>query len=368
NGRIGIGIENPTAKLDVAGNARISGPLTLVGLSSGIANLGINANGEVITVNSAVSQWITNGSDIYYNSGNVGIGAGATTPAEQLVVDGNIQIGAHDIILTDKNHGFGWYGLPGRAFAGQDINGPVLYGNSGGALGINNAFTSLDVSLIWQRLGVGDNRVSINNPNKADVTATLDVNGNARIRNLSVAGALLTVDGLGNIGIGTMPSGTSQWVTTTSGNIYFPGNRIGIGTDPQHDLHIYNQAGGPYVRLQTPFTGLLFSAIEFQTGIYDAASPTDRTDAIWQIGFVQQGTVSAPEDRIYFGRSGLSSTDMGIYRDGNVGIGIINTWFPNERLTVQGNASITGIGYFSSISGLALNGAAAGSVVTVDGA
>ena len=37
------------------------------------------------------SQWITNGTSIYYNTGNVGIGA--TVPAEKLEVIGNIKIG-----------------------------------------------------------------------------------------------------------------------------------------------------------------------------------------------------------------------------------------------------------------------------------
>jgi hypothetical protein len=49
---------------------------------------------------------------------------------------------------------------------------------------------------------------------------------------------------------------------------------------------------------------------------------------------------------------------------GNVGIG---TTTPGSTLTVKGNSSVTGIGYFGTIAGLALNGAAAGSVVTVDG-
>ncbi len=37
------------------------------------------------------SQWTTNGANIYYNTGNVGIGA--TVPAEPLDVNGNIKIG-----------------------------------------------------------------------------------------------------------------------------------------------------------------------------------------------------------------------------------------------------------------------------------
>ncbi|MFN0047806.1 MAG: beta strand repeat-containing protein, partial [Cytophagales bacterium] len=61
----------------------------------------------------------------------------------------------------------------------------------------------------------------------------------------------------------------------------------------------------------------------------------------------------------------ISSTNPTFFNGGaSVGIG---TSSPNQKLTVQGNSSVTGIGYFSSIAGLALNGASAGSVVTVDG-
>ena len=41
-------------------------------------------------------------------------------------------------ILLDRNHGLGWYGS-GKSFAGVNVDGPVSYGWSGGALGIDAA-------------------------------------------------------------------------------------------------------------------------------------------------------------------------------------------------------------------------------------
>jgi YVTN family beta-propeller protein len=44
----------------------------------------------------------------------------------------------------DTNHGLGWYG-PGKPYGSWDIEGPVLYGNTGGALGLDNG----GLVLIW---------------------------------------------------------------------------------------------------------------------------------------------------------------------------------------------------------------------------
>jgi hypothetical protein len=54
-----------------------------------------------------------------------------------LNVTGDLNVNAHDLFLAkpgDKSHGLGWYGS-GKLFAGTNVDGPVLYGLSGGALG-----------------------------------------------------------------------------------------------------------------------------------------------------------------------------------------------------------------------------------------
>ena len=57
---------------------------------------------------------------------------------------------------TASNYGLGWYGT-GRLFGGTAVDGPVLYGNAGGALG-SNADGTRNTALRWDasgRVGIG---------------------------------------------------------------------------------------------------------------------------------------------------------------------------------------------------------------------
>jgi hypothetical protein len=59
------------------------------------------------------------------------------------------------------NYGLGWYGT-GRLFGGTAVDGPVLYGNSGGALGSNVSGTRT-TALRWDangRVGIGATSIS----------------------------------------------------------------------------------------------------------------------------------------------------------------------------------------------------------------
>ncbi|MFN0048663.1 MAG: beta strand repeat-containing protein, partial [Cytophagales bacterium] len=68
--KVGIGTGLPTATLDVIGNGRFTGSVTLAGLAGNVANLGVNANGQVITVagNTGITSILgTNGISVTQN-------------------------------------------------------------------------------------------------------------------------------------------------------------------------------------------------------------------------------------------------------------------------------------------------------------
>src|SRR5262249_38746630 len=67
---------------------------------------------------------------------------------------GNARIPDHDIYLRntgDYNHGVGWYGA-NKLFKGVNVDGPVLYGYSGGALGSVQT-TNQNIALNWKPNG-----------------------------------------------------------------------------------------------------------------------------------------------------------------------------------------------------------------------
>jgi hypothetical protein len=97
----------------------------------------------------------------FFNYGSVGIG-GAPQDA-RLDVQGNIRLNRNDLFLRevdDRNHGLGWYGTS-KLFGGINVDGPVLYGWSGGGLGTT---TATNLALRWNNNGdVGIDPHGLNN-------------------------------------------------------------------------------------------------------------------------------------------------------------------------------------------------------------
>ncbi len=89
---------------------------------------------------------------------------------------------------NDQNSGLGWYGT-GKTFASQTPDGPVLFGNSGGALASANATNGQQIALAWnasQQVGIGT----------VTPTARLDLGSDAANTKL------LLYDGNNSMGIG----------------------------------------------------------------------------------------------------------------------------------------------------------------------
>jgi hypothetical protein len=82
-----------------------------------------------------------------------------------------VRINLHDLLLregTDRFHGLGWYGA-NKLFAGQNINGPVLYGYAGGALGTAGSGTNW--TLRWYDNGNVSVRGTLNQGSDRDAKA-----------------------------------------------------------------------------------------------------------------------------------------------------------------------------------------------------
>ena len=160
-------------------------------------------------------------------------------------------------------------------------------------------------------------------------------------------GSVVTVDGAGKLGIGTLTP--SQWTNTTNGINY--NKKVGIGNvNPKTMLHISSASGAAL--LLDGADG--FTAIALLADGIGSSSGIEYGDAGMEIRYNNFANVG----------SNSGTTVLSIGNNQNVGIGGSNT---SQKLTVYGNISATGIGYFGTIIGKNLIGAA-GSVVTVDGA
>lgn len=107
NGNIGIGTNDPGEVLDVNGAIRIG---TTSNLNAGAIRFnndvfqGYNGTEWLQLSGGSGTPWITSGSDIYYNSGNVGINN--TSPTTELDVNGVITATGGN--STNWNTAYGW--------------------------------------------------------------------------------------------------------------------------------------------------------------------------------------------------------------------------------------------------------------------
>ncbi|MGI9550187.1 MAG: tail fiber domain-containing protein, partial [Aurantibacter sp.] len=169
NGNVGIGDETPTAKLEVDGNIRSSdlagvGERNVVADASGNLIIGAGGGGS--------SLWSENGSDIYFNGGNVGIGT--INPGAPLEV--NTSLGRVFLIKSTSSNSYMQYATPA---------GSVGY------------------SGVW----AGDNDIDF---------GTTSANNTGKVHLTTKATPKLTVAANGNVGIGTTGPTTKLHIKSNS--------------------------------------------------------------------------------------------------------------------------------------------------------
>jgi hypothetical protein len=182
------------------------------------------------------------------------------------------------------NNGLGWYGTGGRQFSSTDINGPVLYGQGGGALGSDNGTTKV-TALRWNasgQVGIGTTTM----PSGSELTLQGDDTG-APPLHLNIRGStdtnkrlLIGYNTTGNYGAIQAYNGAS---TTTALLLNQAGGNVGIGgtTTPGERLTI--------VGADTSTTG-------FALGVWNS-TPTNLF-SVRNDGKVGIGT-SAPTGRLH---------------------------------------------------------------------
>ena len=202
----------------------------------GDINIPLGSNFKINGVNFSTTQWTTNQSNIYYNTGNVGIGS--TNPATKLDVIGT---GRFSSTITS---------------AGATITGTT---NITGTTTINNSGSS-NITI-----GGSSNTGKINIGIGTSSTQTIGI-GTAGSGVISIGSGgsrniLLGGDGIGKIFIGDSGTGdislgaTSRPIIINSSSCNFSSGNVGIGTtNPITRLHVDSgniYAPGTIVQIQS---------------------------------------------------------------------------------------------------------------------
>ncbi len=342
NGMVGIGTTTPSAKLsiqgdlDITGGIKVSGNFGTIGqilqtTGSGVqwvatSSLGISAG--------TPSQWVTSGSDIYYSTGNIGIGT--TTPSAKLDILGSLKVGGgslsipSNIALYVRDTGSSASTWKGRIVAGGD-NVAFLMGeyNSQAWLGGHNAALNAWAPLRINPDGTSDLYLGNLNSGGAGLSPIITLqNSNGRVGiGTTTPASRLDIYGIaGSTDILSISSSTNSRIFTVASN----GN-VGIGVAaPSSNLQI-NSSSVTRLAITSGSTFMSFGA-DTTSGPYFMFNNTQD---------LRFATANSSTGSGFSEKMRLTST-------GNLGVG---TTSPQYRLHVVGDDGSGNVAKFQTTSG-----------------
>ena len=287
---------------------------------------------------SGASQWTTTGSNIYYNTGNVGIGT--TTPAAKLDVSGEVNFSENLTISKNIKWGNSGYGIqlsvatvgPKDALVSRNASGSqwVDVGSdaawSGVTLAANGGNVGIGTTTPNNKLQIGSTTYSVNSLAMGNGTQNFAIDISARTiptffsdNNFSFMGS----GGNGNVGIGT----ASPYTTLTVGS-----------TDATAKI----TAGGPNTHLTLASAGPAGNIYLNAGGVESGNYSTSTRLTVGANGNVGIGTTT-PNNKLQIGSTTYNSNTLAM-GNGTQNFAIDISWSTIPTFYSDNNFSFMGSG------------------------
>jgi hypothetical protein len=280
SGNVGVGVEEPTQKLDVAGIIKTTGfQLTTSPAAGRVLTSDATGIGTWQPAGAASCLWHVSGSDIYYNTGNVAIGTTDDYGYALRVINNS-----SGTAIAGECPGEGNSGYLGDEYAG--VRGEGTYGVQGtsdsasgvGIYGIASA-TGAVTNLGGKFEAAGNSGHAVYGIATATTGENRGVVGETRsAAGIGVYGHATASTGVNYAVLGTTDS-SSGWAGYFNGRGYFSGN-VGIGNaSPVQKLDVAGTIQSTGFKLTTaPTAGYVLTADAAGVGTWQPAAG----ESIWQ--------------------------------------------------------------------------------------